>query len=291
MKMQGIIPALVTPFDSRGDIDLTTLEKLLEFQLAKGAHGFVPLGTTGEYYAMSTDERTSVLRAVKEVVSDRAVLIAGTNAACTRDVIANTATAKKLGYDTVLLAPPYYALPTQKELIAHYQAVLDAVDVEICLYNYPPRAGVEVGFETLDAFADNPRVVGVKESSGSLLRAIEIDKRYGGKYQLSCGSDDQAFDFFLWGATSWICGPANCLIDPVMRFYRKFTAGDLPGAQEEMRRLFPAMANLESGKFIQKVKYGCQLSGIPVGDARGPLLPLEEEEKRSFASAFAAATA
>lgn len=288
MELKGILPALVTPFDAKGDVDFKTLEKLLEYQLAKGVSGFVPLGSTGEYYAMSNAERADVLRCVKEVVGDRALLIAGTNSGSTRDVIAHTETAKKLGYDTVLLAPPYYALPSQEELIAHYQAVLDAVDVELIVYNYPPRVGVEVGFETLDAFADNPRVIGIKESSGNLLRAIEIKKRYGDKYQLSCGSDDQALDFFMWGATSWICGPANFLIDPVVSFYNKFTAGDLIGAQEEMRKMFPVMASLESGKFVQKVKYGCELVGFPVGDARRPLLPLTEVEKQDLAEAFAA---
>lgn len=286
MNLKGILPALVTPFDAKGDTDFSTLEKLLEFQLSRGVHGFVPLGSTGEYYAMSEAERTDVLRCVKEVVGDRALLIAGTNSGSTRSVIQNTEAAKKLGYDTVLLAPPYYALPSQEELIAHYQAILDAVDVEIVLYNYPPRVGVEVGFETLDALADNPRVIGIKESSGNLLRAIEINKRYGDKYQLSCGSDDQALDFFMWGATSWICGPANFLVDPVVSFYDKFTAGDIAGAQNIMRRMFPVMANLEAGKFVQKVKYGCELAGFAVGETRRPLLPLGEDEKRAFAAVF-----
>lgn len=291
MKLNGILPALVTPFDTNGNVDYKTLEKLIEFQLSCGVHGFVPMGSTGEYYAMNDVERADVLRCVKEIVGDRALLIAGTNSSCTRDVIAHTETAKKIGYDTVLLAPPYYALPSQDELIAHYQAVLDAVDVEIVLYNYPVRAGVEVGFETLDAFADNPRVIGIKESSGNLLRAIEINKRYGDKYQLSCGSDDQALDFFMWGATSWICGPANCMINPVLRFYKLFSAGDLKGAQEQMRLMFPVMSSLEAGKFIQKVKYGCELAGIPVGGTRLPLLPLSANEKMDFAKAFSSVEA
>jgi 4-hydroxy-tetrahydrodipicolinate synthase len=111
MKMTGIMPALVTPFNQKGDIDFKTLEKLLEYQLSKGVTGFVPLGSTGEYYTMNAAERTDVLRCVKEVVGERALLIAGTNAGSTREVIQHTEAAKKLGYDTVLLAPPYYALP------------------------------------------------------------------------------------------------------------------------------------------------------------------------------------
>ena len=291
MDLRGILPALVTPFDRGGQIDFKTLERLLEYQLSKGVHGFVPMGSTGEYYAMSDEERWDVLRCVKEVVGNRGLLIAGTNAGSTRDVIRHTEAAKKLGYDTVLLPPPYYSLPSQGELLAHYNAVLDAVDVEIVLYNFPLRAGVEIGFDVLDALAGNPRVIGIKESSGNLVRALEINRRYAKDYQLCCGSDDQAFDFFLWGATSWICGPANCLVEPCVKFYDAFTRGDLKQAQAIAKAIYPVMTNLESGKFVQKVKYGCELAGIPVGETRRPLLPLDAAEKRELAKAIAAAHA
>lgn len=286
MDLKGILPALVTPFDDKGQVDYAALKTLLNYQLDNGVDGFVPMGSTGEYYAMSAEERRDVLKAVYDIVAGRGLLIAGTNAGSTRDVIAHTEAARAIGYDTVLLAPPYYALPSPDELNAHYQALLDAVDVNLVLYNYPPRVGVECGFPTLDHFADNPRVLGIKESSGSLQRAIEIKHRYGDKYQLSCGSDDIAFDFFMWGATSWICGPANCVIEPCVALYKKFMAGDVAGAQAQMRRLFPTMANLEAGKFVQKVKYGCELAGIPVGDTRRPLLPLTADEKHEFETAF-----
>ena len=289
MKLNGILPALVTPFDDRGETDFKTLQRFINWQLDKGVHGFVPMGSTGEYYAMSDQERWDVLKCVQETVGTRGLLIAGTNAGSTRDVIRHTEMAKKLGYDAVLLPPPYYSLPAQEELLAHYQAVLDAVDVEIVLYNFPLRAGVEVGFDVLDALADNPRVIGIKESSGNLLRALEINKRYTGKYQLSCGSDDQAFDFFMWGATSWICGPANCLVEPVVKFYNAFASGDLKTAQAIARAIYPVMTNLESGKFVQKVKYGCELAGFPVGETRRPLLPLNDAEKRELKQALAAA--
>lgn len=291
MELKGIITALVTPFNSAGAIDFKTLAKFLEYQLESGVHGFVPMGSTGEYYAMTPEERADVLRCVQQTVGKRGQLVAGTNGGSTREVISHTETAKKLGYDAVLLPPPYYCLPTQKELLAHYRAVLEAVDVTIVLYNFPLRAGVEVGYAVMDELADNPRVIGIKESSGNLLRAIEINKRYAGKLQLSCGSDDQAFDFFLWGATSWICGPANCLAKPAVKFYKAFVSGDLRGAQAVMRQMYPAMTNLESGQFVQKVKYGCELAGFAVGNARRPLLPLEAGEKEELARQLALANA
>jgi len=291
MELKGILPALVTPFDAAGEIDFKTLERFVNWQLEQGVHGVVPMGSTGEYYAMSDQERWDVLRCVQETVGKRGLLVAGTNAGSTRDVIRHTEMAKKLGYDTVLLPPPYYSLPAQEELLAHYQAVLDAVDVEIVLYNFPLRAGVEVGFEVMDALADNPRVIGIKESSGNLLRALEINRRYAGRLQLSCGSDDQAFDFFMWGATSWICGPANCLVAPTVKFYNAFATGDLKKAQAIAKAIYPAMTNLESGKFVQKVKYGCELAGFAVGETRRPLLPLNAAEKQELTAVLAAANA
>ena len=286
MKLKGVLPALVTPFDETGRVDFDAYEKLLSHLRDAGVRGWVPCGSTGEYYAMTADERASVLKFVAEFAKDDELLIAGTNAGSTWEVIEHTKTARDLGYDTVLLSSPFYATPAQDELIAHYQSILDAVDVKIMLYNYPTKVGVEVGFEVLDAFKDNDRVIGIKESSGSLVRAIEITTRYGDSYQLSCGSDDQALDFFLWGASSWICGPANCFAKPAVAIANAFEAGDMKGAQQEMVRLFKAMSSLETGKFVQKVKYGCELLGVPVGVCRQPLLPLNDAEKADFRRAF-----
>lgn len=290
MQLKGILPALVTPFDASGAVDHDTLASILEFQLAAGVSGFVPLGSTGEYYALTNEERRAVLKTVREVVGDRGVLIAGANGSSTREVIEQVRQTRDAGYTNLLIAPPYYALPSQEELLGHYEAILAAVpDVNVVLYNYPVRTNVEVGYGVLDAFRDHPRVVGIKESSGNLLRAIEIGEKYKDQYQLSCGSDDQALDFFLWGATSWICGPANCFVKPVVDFYNRFSAGDIRGAQDVMRSLFPVMATMEAGKFIQKVKYGCELAGFKVGSARLPLKPLTDDEKAAFRAVFEAA--
>jgi 4-hydroxy-tetrahydrodipicolinate synthase len=289
MQLRGVITAMVTPFDADGDVDYGALERLIEYQLNHGASGFVPCGSTGEYYAMTADERAEVLKVTHRTVGGRGLLIAGVNGGSTREVIAHARRARDRGYEAILLSPPYYSLPSQEELIAHYRAVLDAIDVELVLYDYPPRVGVQVGFEVLDAFRDNKRVIGIKESSGSLVRAIDIVQTYGDAYQLICGADDQAFDFMTWGATSWICGPANCFAMQANAMMRAFEHGDSASAQREMARLFRAMASLETGKFVQKVKYGCELMGVPVGLTRGPLLGLNDDEKRDFSKAFEAA--
>ncbi|MDG4674210.1 4-hydroxy-tetrahydrodipicolinate synthase [Shinella sp. 838] len=286
MKLSGVMPALVTPFDANGHIDFKAFEKLLAHLRDAGVTGWVPNGSTGEYFSQSTEERRDVLQFVKDFAKPGEALIAGTNAPATREVIEQTAMAKDIGYDTVLLAPPFYTRPTQAELVKHYEAVLAAVDIALVLYSYPAKDGSDIGFELMDHFAANPRVIAIKESSGVLQRAIDIASRYEGRIQLVSGSDDIALDFMFWGADSWICGPSNCMARACCDLDRTYRSGDLRKAREMMKTLYRAMNILESGKFVQKIKYGCELQGLPVGECRAPLGPLTEEEKAEFRAAM-----
>lgn len=286
MKLSGVMPALITPFDAQDKIDFNAFEKHLSHMRQAGVTGWVPNGSTGEYFSQSTEERRAVLQFVKDFAQPGEILIAGTNAPATREVIEQTVMAKKIGYDTVLLAPPFYTRPTQQELIAHYQKVLDAVDVNIVLYSYPAKDGSDISFDLMEHFADHPRVIGIKESSGVLQRAIDIHSRFDGKIQLVSGSDDIALDFMFWGADSWICGPSNCMAKACCDLDRTFKAGDFGKARSMMKVIYRAMNILESGKFVQKIKYGCELQGLPVGTCRAPLGPLTEGEKAEFKEAM-----
>lgn len=286
MKLHGVMPALVTPFDAAGQIDFAAFRTLLTSLRAAGVSGWVPCGSSGEYNFMSDEERDQVLQFVKDFAQPGEILIAGANAPSTAGVIANTLRAKAMGYDAVLLATPFYTKPTQAELIEHFKTVLAATDMPIVLYSYPDKDGVELGWEVLDALADDPRVIGIKESSGSLQRAIGIATRYKDRIQLVSGSDDIALDFMFWGADAWICGPANCMARAVCDLDRSYRAGDLDKAREQMATLYSAMNILESGKFVQKLKYGCEIQGLPVGECRAPLGPLTEQEKADFRAAM-----
>lgn len=186
----------------------------------------------------------------------------------------------------MLLAVPFSTKPRQAEMIHHFNAVIDATDMDIVLYSCPGKDGVETGYEALDALADNPRIIGIKESSGVLQRAIGIATRYAGRIQLVSGSDDIAWDFMHWGADSWICGPANCMAKPVCEMDAAFRSGDHARAKAIMQAVWPAMNVLESGKFVQKLKYGCELQGNPVGECRLPFGPLTDAEKAEFAAAM-----
>ena len=286
MKLSGVMPALITPFDANGKVDFKAYEQHLTALRAAGVTGWVPMGSTGEYSALTNAERDEVLKFVKDFANEGEALIAGTNAPATREVIENTLRAMEIGYDTVLLATPIYTRPTQDELLAHFQKVLTETDINLVLYSYPYKDGVEIGFDILDALADDPRVLGIKESSGSLQRAIDIHARYKGRIDLISGSDDIALDFMFWGADAWICGPANCMAKACVDLDRTFRSGDLAKAREKMVVLYRAMNILESGKFVQKVKYGCELQGLPVGICRAPLGELTTDEKAEFTAAM-----
>lgn len=286
MKLSGVMPALVTPFGEDGRIDFVAFERLMQHLRAAGVSGWVPNGSTGEYFSQSTEERRQVLQFVKDFARPGEILIAGTNAPATREVIEQTAMARAIGYDTVLLATPFYTRPTQQELLKHFLTVLDAVDVNIVLYSYPYKDGVEIGFDILDALADHPRVLGIKESSGVLQRAIAIATRYEGRLQLISGSDDIALDFMVWGAEGWICGPSNCMARACCALDAAWKAGDIDRARRIMKTLYGAMNSLESGKFVQKIKYGCTLQGVPVGLCRAPLGALTEAEMVEFRAAL-----
>jgi 4-hydroxy-tetrahydrodipicolinate synthase len=286
MKLSGVMPALITPFDANGKVDFKAYEKHLTALRAAGVTGWVPMGSTGEYSALTNAERDEVLKFVKDFANEGEALIAGTNAPATREVIENTLRAKEIGYDTVLLATPFYTRPTQEELLAHFEMVLTEADINLVLYSYPYKDGVEIGFDILDALADDPRVLGIKESSGSLQRAIDIHARYKGRLDLISGSDDIALDFMFWGADAWICGPANCMAKACVDLDHTFRSGDLAEAREKMVVLYRAMNILESGKFVQKVKYGCELQGLPVGICRAPLGELTTDEKAEFTAAM-----
>ena len=287
MRYTGIFVPLVTPFDDNESINFPVLEQLIEFLLTEGVAGFVPGGTTGEVYALSEAERLEVFRFVKEVVRDRAVLIAGTNSGATRDVIRYSQAAEEMGYDGLMVAVPPYSRPNQQELLAHYRIVAESVSIPLILYNFPWRAGTEIGYEVMDGLTTVKNIVGIKEASSDMSRVYEFQLRYKDRYQMICGSDDQALDYFLWGSTCWIGGGASCAPRLHRLVLEAALAGDFPVARQRMSALLVLLRSLENGSYTQKVKYGCELLGIPVGSPRRPLLPLAESEKSALRELFA----
>jgi 4-hydroxy-tetrahydrodipicolinate synthase len=277
LQLEGVYVPVVTPFDANEGVDLSTLTKVIDFCLDGGVRGVVSCGTTGEYYAMSSDERKSVMAHTAEVVGKRAQLVAGCNAGSTREAIQLADAAVTMGYDAIMLAAPPTSLPSQRELAAHYRTIADAVDKPVVLYNYPARAGVEIGFDCLDAVADHPNIVAIKESSGDFSRFLHLQQRYAGRLDIMCGSDDQAADYFAWGVRSWLAGTANVLPRHHAVIMNTANSGDYDLARKQFAQILPWVQNMESGSYNSKAKLGLAHQGIDCGPVRGPLLGLTDD--------------
>ena len=291
MDLEGVYTPIVTAFDERGELDLDATAAVIEFVLAGGMRGLVPCGTTGEYYACSTEERMRILEHTRDVTAGRAQLVAGCNAGATRDAIVYAEKARDLGYDAIMLAAPYTSLPTQRELAAHYEAIADAAGLPVILYNYPARAGVEIGFDCLDAIVDRPDIVGIKESSGDFSRFLALRRRYGDRITIMCGSDDQAVDYFSWGVRSWLAGTSNVLPRHHAAIMDAANSGDHATAYRLFDGILAWVQLMEAGSYNQKAKLGLAHQGLPTGDVRQPLLPLEAADAAELTAALDAALA
>jgi 4-hydroxy-tetrahydrodipicolinate synthase len=275
MLLEGVYTPVVTPFGDDGEIDFDTLTRVIEHQLQNGTRGIVSCGTTGEYYACTFDERVALMTHTRDVAQGEAQLLAGCNSGSTREVVRLGEVARGLGYDALLLSAPHTSLPSQRELGGHYAAVAAAVGLPIVLYNYPARAGVEIGFDALDAIADLPEIVAIKESSGDFSRFLTLRRRYEGRVEVMCGSDDQAVDYFSWGVRSWLAGTANVLPRQHVAVMDAALRGDHALAHRLFDGMLPWVQDMESGSYNQKAKLGLAHLGIVCGDVRQPLLPLD----------------
>ena len=283
MKFQGIYPPLITPHTADGAIDRDGFVAVVEHLIAAGVHGLIVGGTTGEYYAQSSEERVELMRLAKEAIKDRVPLIVGVAAIRTEDCIEFGKAAKESGADAILVNAPYYAVPTQLELASHALAIDRAVNLPILLYNYPGRTGTMMQAEFFDRVGQSPNFAAIKESSGDMNQLHMLARDYP-HITLLCGMDDQALEFFAWGARGWVCGAGNCLPREHLALYEACVLeGDFAKGRRIMSALLPLMRVLEQGgKFVQSIKYGCELAGLPAGPVRKPLKGLTKEQKREF---------
>ena len=286
IHIEGVYVPVVTPFRPDESVDEAGFTTAVEFLLDAGVAGIVVGGTTGEYYAMSLEERAAQLELGAKLISGKAQLIAGCNSGATRDVVSLAEHARGHGYEAIMLSPPPTSLPRQHELAAHVESVADASGLPIILYNFPARSGVEYGFESLDLLADNPAIVAIKESSGDFSRFLALRQRYEGRIEVMCGSDDQAFDYMAWGVRSWLDGPGNGMPAEHVAFTKTMLSGDFELGRRQYAALLTWIWNLEEGSYVQKMKRSMAHRGVDVGQARRPLLPLSDADAAGLVAAL-----
>ncbi|WP_136635929.1 dihydrodipicolinate synthase family protein [Pseudooceanicola onchidii] len=282
-KLEGIYTPVITPFDDAGEIDFESLADLVERLVTAGVHGLISGGSTGENYAETVEERLQIARFITDRVKGRIPVFVGTGALRTPDSIALAEGAVDMGATGILLGTPPYSVPTERENALNALAIDRACGLPIILYNYPGRMGVEMGREFLDRVGRSANVIGIKESSGDINRVHLLARDYP-HIQMSCGMDDQALEFFAWGAQSWICGGSNFLPEEHIALYETCVIkGDFAKGRRIMSAMLPLMRVLEQGgKFIQCIKHGVEVSGLHAGPMRPPLKGLNKEEKREL---------
>ncbi len=283
MQFEGIYTPVVTPHNEDHSINKERFADVIEHLISSGVHGLIIAGTTGEYYAQSMEERIEMMSFAKDVNNGRLPLIIGTGAIRTEDSIIYAEEAKAIGADAILVTTPPYAYPTSREIALHGLAIDRAANLPVMLYNYPGRMSVNMDEETLDMLGKSPNFCAIKESSGDINRVHTLARDYP-HIQLSCGMDDQALEFFAWGARSWVCAGSNFAPEAHIALYKACAVeGDFTKGRAIMSAMLPLMSVLEQGgKFVQCIKHGITMRGIPAGPPRKPLQPLNKDDKRAL---------
>jgi 4-hydroxy-tetrahydrodipicolinate synthase len=284
----GVFTALVTPMKANEAVDYHKLVRFTDYLIGEGIHGVIPLGSTGEYYALDASERERVLQVTLEAAASRVPVVAGTNAGSTRDVIAFSRQAEKLGCSGVMLAPPYYSLPRLDELFAHFKAVNDAIGIPIMLYNYPGRTGVDMPPDFIERLAELKNARYVKESTGEMQRITELIRRCGDHLGVFCGCDTIALESLLVGAVGWVGGVVNVLPSSHAKLYElTVVKKDYVAARKLFFEMLPILELMEGGgKYTQFVKAGCKLMGHNAGAPRRPLAAVSAGECRLLRQAL-----
>ena len=282
-QFNGIYTPIVTPYRDDGTVHWDALADVVDFLLAAGVHGVISGGSTGENYTQTVAERVALAQFVLARINRRCPFVVGTGAMLTDESLALATAAREMKADAILLASPPYAVPTDRENALNALAIDKAANLPVMLYNYPHRTGTFMGPEFLDRVGRSRNFCGIKESSGDINQLHLLARDYP-HIQLGCGMDDQALEFFAWGAPFWVCGGSNFLPDEHIALYDACVGrGDFATGRRIMSAMLPLMRVLEQGgKFIQTIKYGVTLNGIEAGAMRRPLTALNKDEKRNL---------
>ncbi|MEX2496833.1 MAG: dihydrodipicolinate synthase family protein [Woeseia sp.] len=277
MRFEGIYVPIITTFRQDMSIDYSAWGDVIDWQIESGTHGIIVGGSTGEFFSLRLEERIAQFEFACERVGGRLPVIAGVN-----DLVASrsrelAAAAKSAGAAALLVAAPPYSLPSQSELAAHCLEIDRAADLPILLYNYPGRTGTSMDREFLQRVAREKNFCAIKESSGDQSRIPFLAQEYP-ELQLSAGAEDQVLEFFAWGARSWVSVTGNFLPRQAIALYDSCVLkNDFTAGRRMMSRLLPLMQCLErGGRFLQSVKYACELLQRPGGPVRPPLQEMDD---------------
>jgi 4-hydroxy-tetrahydrodipicolinate synthase len=276
----GVLPALITPFTEDGEaIDTRALAAIVDRLVEAGVGGLVPGGSTGEFTTLTNAERRQLVEVTVEAAAGRVPVVAGTGALTTRDTVELSVHAERAGAAAVMIVPPFYDALSWRELLAHYSAVADAIEIPIMYYNLPSASGVRL---TAGQLRELP-VTSLKDTGGDAVAATELIQTDGPT--LLNGWDTLTFSALAAGVRAVVWGVASIVPEQCVGLHRLLIDDiDLPAARELWARLWPLCQFLEGQSYPAAVKTACRLVGDTTGSVRAPLLPLDDDATSELAA-------
>ena len=272
----GSLVALITPMRPNGDVDEDAFANFVEWQIAQGTQGLVPVGTTGESPTLSHDEHRRVVEIAVQVAAGRVPVIAGAGSNSTAEAIELTRHAKEAGADAALVVTPYYNKPTQEGLFLHYMAIADAVELPLIIYNIPSRSVVDMSVQTMARLAQHRNIVGVKDATANLARPMHTTATCGTSFVQLSGEDHTALAFLAAGGQGCISVTANVAPALCSAMHAAWVEGRVAEAMAIQQRLLPVHDAMFAETSPGPVKFAASLLGYGSPHCRLPLAPLGE---------------
>ena len=276
-KFKGVFPALLTPFNMDDKINEKVLEKLIELNIKKGVNGFYVGGSTAEVFLLSEEERTHLYKLVKDIVGNRATLIAHIGAISTKEAITYGKIAETLGYDAISSVAPFYYKFSFGEIKKYYFDIVDSVNLPMVIYNFPNFSGVTLTADNIGEFLSDSRFIGVKHTSNDYFAMEQFKSRYPDKIVYN-GFDEMFLAGLSMGADGGIGSTYNFMAEKFIDIYNLFKAGKLVEAQsiqKEANRIITALCKVG---VMQGEKAILDMMGLDFGKARSPFRELATEE-------------
>jgi 4-hydroxy-tetrahydrodipicolinate synthase len=285
---KGSFVALITPFRN-GGIDETRFQDLVAWQLEQGTHGLVPTGTTGEAPTLTHEEQERVIALCAEVANGKVPVIAGTGSNSTAHTIELTRLAKQAGATAALIVCPYYNKPTQEGLYQHFEAIHDAVDMPIVIYNIPGRSSVDMSNATMARLAKLPNIVGIKDATNDLARPLRMRVEIGPDFAMMSGEDATAVAYLAQGGDGCISVTANVAPRLLAELHEAWQRGEVATVRRINERLIPLHDALFAETSPAPVKYAASLLGKCEPTVRQPLCAITPETQDRVARAMRSA--
>lgn len=284
-EIRGVIPPIVTPVDSRENVDEGALKRVIDYVMAGGVHGIFVMGSNGEFYAFDADNQRRAVEVTVEHVAGRLPVYAGASAITTKEAVALGKAAEAAGADALTVLTPMFIQPNDSELYDHFKTIAEAVELPVLLYNNPGKTTNDISLPLLRRLAEIPNIVGIKNTTENFPQTVRYihAARHIENFQVLAGSDYLIYATLSHGGVGCVAGTANAAPKLVVEIYEAFQRGDHAGALAAQYRLLPLRDTYGWGSFPVVMKDCLNLLGLDVGPPVKPIDHCSAERQKALA--------